>query len=659
MEGMPLYKSFAKWMAKKLHKKQKLMQSLRWYNRWGIEKMTPHEQVDYAGLLHDIGLSEKAITMLTDLLDKTALPHAYERRAHIYNELGREEEAIADLNEAIRLDSEPYIYWYTRAISHHDRGEFELAVRDFKEALNRREDSKASTYYELGNVYMKQGNFNEAEASYRQAAASPAKAIPHYFYRQAQALEQLNRVEDAHAVLLEGIQLQEQWHKLGDRGAAMLKERTNYSHAAVVSFIKGAQEDFQFRLYESKLLESKGELDRSLESIHKALLMNPDAAELQLRNGILLRQLDRFTESIEVLSQLKDNNPLWLPAYMELSTTYRMNSLYEEAIQVLQVAKQHFPEHTVIRFWLADAYREAEKPEQAREENQQIIDMEPGDPLNWKQRAELAIDADRYDEADEAYTKALQLKETADYYMRRSFSRYMVDRYEEAMMDIQSAVKLDESIMKLSKTAYALGELYIGMENWTLAEAEYSRALALEPNNAQLYDRRARCRFADDRLADALEDCSRGIQLDATNARLTWLRGLIHYRLDDYEAALIDSLTYSTLLPEDSQGHYNLGLIYNHLDRQDEAIASFTKVLAINPFEAQAYLERASLWYHHSFDRVRATDDLAQWLLYAGGEKAEVDRFTLLNDIRGFDDEMRERAKEQFLLVYGSSRYLS
>lgn len=106
------------------------------------------------------------------------------------------------------------------------------------------------------------------------------------------------------------------------------------------------------------------------------------------------------------------------------------------------------------------------------------------------------------------------------------------------------------------------------------------------------------------------------------NARLTWLRGLIQYRLDDHEAALVDSLAYAELLPEDSQGHYNLGLIYNHLDRYDEAIASFTKVIELNPFEAQAYLERASILYHHSFDRIRATDDLAQWLLYAGGETA-------------------------------------
>ncbi|MCD9021785.1 tetratricopeptide repeat protein [Cohnella silvisoli] len=654
-----MVKSFARWMAKRLHKQQKLQQSLRWYDRWGSDKMTADERVDYAGLLHDVGKSEQAVDVLTAMLQKVAHSHAYERRAHIYNELGKDEEAIADLNEAIRLDPGPYIYWYTRAISHHDRGEFDLAVQDFKEALKRREDSKASTYYELGNVYMKIGNFTEAEACYRQACANPDKAISHYYYRQAQALEQLNRLEDAQSVLLEGIKLQDRWAKLADRGAAMLKERTNYSHAAVASFIKGAQEEFGFRLYESRLFETRGELADSLASIDKALQFYPNAAELQLRKGNLLRQLERNKEAVEVLIRLKDNNPVWLPAYMELSTTYRMKRLYAEAVEVLQEAKKHFPSHTVVRFWLADAYREAGKAEEARKENEELTDMEPEDPLNWKQRAELAIDEEQYEEADKAYTQALQLDETADFFMRRSYSRYMADRYEEAMMDIQSAVKLDESLMKESKTAYALGELYVGMGNWELAEAEYSRALALEPDNSQIYDRRARCRFADDRLGDALEDCNRGLQLDPSNARLTWLRGLIQYRLDDHEAALIDSLTYSDLLPGDSQGHYNLGLIYNHLDRHDEAIAAFTKVIELNPFEAQAYLERASLWYHHSFDRVRATDDLAQWLLYAGGETLEGDRFELLNEVRGFDDEMRERAKEQFLLIYGNSRYLS
>lgn len=654
-----MYKSIAKWMARRLHAKQELQKSLRWYDRWGSKRMSTQELIDYAGLLHDHGKSEKAIKVLSELLDKDDQPHAFERRAHIYNEMGLEEEALSDLDQAIRLDPKPYIYWYTRAISHHDRGEFELSVNDFKQALTRREDSKASTYYELGNVYIKLGKYEEAVSCYSEAAANPSKAIPHYYYRQAQALQHLNRLSDAYEVLQGGINLHEEWAKLSDHGASLLKERTNYSLAAVASFIKGMQDDYGFRLYESKLLEAMGELVLSLAALDKAILMNIEAAELQLRKGNLLRQLERFTDSIEILKQLNEKNPLWLPAYMELSTSYRINEMYQEAIQTLEAAKEHFPDHTVVRFWLADAYRDGNILEKALVENRKLTEMEPGDPLNWKQCAEIAIDRDRYKEADTAYSKALELEENADYYMRRSFSRYMTDRYEEAIMDIQAAGKLDNSLIKQSKTAYALGELYVGMENWPLAEAEYSRAMALEPENSLIYDRRARCRFAAGRLTDALQDCNRGLHLDKTNARMIWLRGLIHYRLDDHEAALTDSLTYTSLLPKDSEGYYNLGLIYNHLDRHDDALSSFSKVIELSPFEAPAYLERASLWYHHSFDRMRATDDLTQWLLYAGGERSEGDRFALLNEVRGFDDEMRERAKEQFLLEYGNGKYLS
>jgi tetratricopeptide (TPR) repeat protein len=654
-----MYRTISKWMAKRLHIKQKLQQSLRWYDRWGMSKMNAAELIDYAGLLHESGKSEQAIAVLSALLVKNEIPHAYERRAHIYNELGKEEEALADLDEAIRLDSEPYIYWYTRAISHHDRGDYKLAVEDFKQALSRREDSKASTYYELGNVFMKMGSYKEAESSYYEATTNPDRAIPHYYYRRAQALEQLGRLEEAHSILLEGIKLQDNWLMLVDQGGAYLKERTNYSQAAVTSFIKGAKDEHGFRLYEAKLFEAMGELRRALDSLNMAISMSPDTAELQLRKGVLLRQLEQYTESIAILKAAIEKNPLWLPAYMELSTTYRLKEMYPELIETLLRAKEHFPGHTVVRFWLADAYRDGSMSEKALEENRELTEIEPEDPLNWKQCAEIAIDNDQFQDADVAYSKALKLEESADFYMRRSFSRYMTDRYEEAMMDIQAAVKLDDRLLKQSKTAYALGELYVGMENWSMAEAEYSRALALEPDNSLVYDRRARCRFAAERLKEALEDCNKGLALDSKNTRLIWLRGLIHYRLDDHEAALTDSLMYISQLPADYQGHYNLGLIYNHLDRHDDALASFSKVVELNPFEASAYLERASLWYHHYFDRAQAADDLAQWLLYAGGEASEGDRFALLNDIRGFDDEMRERAKQQFLLAYGSSRYLS
>jgi len=649
----------ARWMAKRLRQQRKLGQSIRWHERWGVDRMSLEERIDYAGLLHECGKSEQAVELLTALLKRKRYAQAYERRAHIYNEIGREEDAIADLDAAIELDPESYIVWYTRAISHNNRGNYELAVRDFLEVLHRREDSKASTHYELGNVYMKMGKYESAEASYASACSNAGKAIPHYYFRHAQALEMLERMDDARRTLSQAIELQQSWRAEERRGADQYRARTRYSPAAIDTFIQGAEEEYGFLVYESKLREAEGDLPGALDSIRQALDQYPGGADIQLRHGQLLRLLDRPQEAEEALERLVSDNPLWLPGYMELSALHRSQERPEETVRVLLEAKQRYPEHPVVRYWLADAYREAGRGEEALKENADLTELEPDDPLNWKQRAEILIDAAEYGDADEAYTQALLLEQSAECYMRRSYSRYMEDRYEEAMLDIQAAVELDESLLKESKTAYALAELYMGMGNHELADAEYSRALALEPDNPQIYDRRARCRFAAERWEAALEDCDRGLQLTGANPRLTWLRGLIQYRMEDLEGALLDIGAYTELVPDDAQGFYNLGHLYSHLDRHDEAIAAFTKTIELSPFDAQAYLERASLWYHQYFDRTRAVDDLAQWLLYAEPRAHDGDRFELLSEVRGFDDEMRERAKEQFLRVYGSSQYLS
>jgi len=506
-------------------------------------------------------------------------------------------------------------------------------------------------------IYLELGKEAEAIADLKEAIriSDRVQPVPHYYLRLALALEQSGRSDEALGTLREGRMPLEK--RLSPEALAVAI-RSEGAVADAATFIREAQTLFGFLLNEARMLENAGMPAEALAAIGKALALEPEAEELLLREGSLLRQLKRYPEAEEKLLRLKERRPDKLSVYMELSSVYRLQGMYGEAIAMLQDAKQRFADNRVVQYWLADVFREADRLEEALEENRALTELEPEDPLNWKQRAELAVEAARYTEADEAYTKVMALEESADHYMRRSFVRYLANRYEEAMMDMQAAFKLDESLLRESKTAYAMGELYAGMESWELADAAYARALALEPDNSQIYERRARTRMAAGRLAEALDDCSRGLQLDPNNARLMWLRGLVSFRLDDYDAALMDSLVYSRLVPNDPQGHYNLGVVYNRMNRHDEAIASFTKVLEINPFEAQAYLERASIWYHHAFDRGRAADDLAQWLLYAGGDKPVSDRFALLNDLRGFDDEMRERAKTQFLHSIGEQKYL-
>ncbi|MBW5448130.1 tetratricopeptide repeat protein [Cohnella sp. CFH 77786] len=619
------------------------------------------EMLENASLLQENGDIGKALETLNRMIEGGADAGGYERRARLLHQLGRDDEALADLDEAIRLDPEPFMYWYSRAILRNERGEYEAAAEDFREALRRKDDARSSTYFELGNVYLRLERFEDAETCFRLSCEAPDQVIPHFFYRRAQALEALNRAEEALPILMEAIRLNDLWKTAADKGASEIRRRTRYSSEAVKSILHITEEEFGFRLYLSKLYERLGNHQDAIEAVEEALPDYPDAAELQLRRGTALRNLGRLAESENLLKDIQNRNPSWLPVSLELCATLRQQEKFAEAVAVLRETKARFPDNMVVRYWLADVLREAERGEEAIAENRILTELEPNDPLNWKQQGELAIDADRFEEADYAYTRALQLDDKADYYMRRSFARYMDDRYEDALLDIQSAMERDIGLQHDSKTAYALAELFVGMENWELAEMEYSRAIATDPENPQIYDRRARCRAAAEKWTDAVDDCNRGLALDGSNAKLLWLRGYLHFKMDEYDSALRDTLTYAKLRPEDPKGHYNLGLVYKKLYRYDEAIGSFTKAMELNPFEPQTYLERASIWYHHAFDRIRAADDLAQWMIYTGsaeGEDAQ-DKLSLLAELPGFDDELRERAMEQFRTVIDSSRYLS
>lgn len=657
---MRIRSTWARWMAVRMRKRGRLDRAFDWYRRLGEARMYPQERVAYAELLHDLGFTDRALLSLSGVLAAYRLPEAYARRAFIYNDIGKVREAIADLNEAVRLDPAPAIYWYTRAICYSSLGEFGQAVRQMREAIARSDvDSRSSSYYELGCIYLRMERCEEAAEAFRQAIAASGHDVPLHRFRLAEALEGAGREVEALEEVQRAAASQSLLKRQSDQGERRLRSCIPYSETAIRTLMGIIDAEYGFRMKEAQLLERAGRREEALEAIDKGLADYPEADDLLLRRGALLRELGRMDESAAVLEPLHRRTPERLAVSMELCATLRKQARWPEAIATLKAALSLYPEHTVVRYWLVDVFREAKMADEAWAASVELTEMEPEDPLNWKQKAEVAIDRGRFGEADEAYTRVLALDDSADGYMRRSYARFAAERYEDAMLDLQSAMQRDESLREESKTAYAMAELYWGMGNRELADEEYGRAIRLEPDNPHLFERRAHCRIALQRPEDALRDCRSGLAIDPGNVRLLWLQCFIHRRLDDPESALAATLDYVRKVPDDHQGHHLLATIYSELGLYDDAIRSINRALELSPFEAQLYLERATLFYHQLFDRNRAAEDLAQWLLYAAAERPEDDRFAQLGELEGFDDEMREKAMEKFLNGYGASRYLS
>ena len=61
--------------------------------------------------------------------------NAYNNRGNAYYGLGRHERAIEDYDEAISLDPQSADAYYNRGVARYDLGRYELAVKDYDEAI--------------------------------------------------------------------------------------------------------------------------------------------------------------------------------------------------------------------------------------------------------------------------------------------------------------------------------------------------------------------------------------------------------------------------------------------------------------------------------------------------------------------------------------------
>lgn len=90
------------------------------------------------------------------------LAWAYNNRCKAYNDKGEHDRAIADCDEAVRLDPNSAAVYYNRAIAYDDKGDHAHAITDYSEAIWL--DAKfALAYYRRGLAEQTMGDWVDAE----------------------------------------------------------------------------------------------------------------------------------------------------------------------------------------------------------------------------------------------------------------------------------------------------------------------------------------------------------------------------------------------------------------------------------------------------------------------------------------------------------------
>jgi TolB-like protein/DNA-binding winged helix-turn-helix (wHTH) protein/lipoprotein NlpI len=152
---------------------------------------------------------------------------------------------------------------------------------------------------------------------------------------------------------------------------------------------------------------------------------------------------------------------------------------------------------------------------------------------------------------------------------------------------------------------------YFGDWDWSAAEREFARAIALDPNDAATRRWHALFLSAMGRHATAAEEVQRAIALDPVSISAFDAAGAVWSNARRFDRVLEQARRIAELAPEDPRGFLHFAIGYLHQDRFAEAIASLEQGMAAVG-RAPAFLCVLAVAQHRAGQAAAARETLAE-----------------------------------------------
>lgn len=152
------------------------------------------------------------------------------------------------------------------------------------------------------------------------------------------------------------------------------------------------------------------------------------------------------------------------------------------------------------------------------------------------------------------------------------FGNFPSDKYLPIVIEnAEKSLELDDQI---AESHLAIGRVMLHFE-WNIRDAmvAFKKALAINPNNAEIHVQLGFCYGFLDRFEEAMEHAAIAERLDPISIlNLSYLVAIPHFA-EDYEVMLTIAKKMIDLEPNYFDGHASAGIAYFHLGRYSEAIS--------------------------------------------------------------------------------------
>ncbi|MEG5034184.1 tetratricopeptide repeat protein [Microcoleus sp. AT3-D2] len=365
-------------------------------------------------------------------------------------------------------------------------------------------------------------------------------------------------------------------------------------------------------LEKARCLHNLKRYDEALESLDRAIELNPNDRAAWVIQGNVLDNLKRYEEALASFDRAieldANSQKIWVVRGYVLNALKR----YEEALASFDRALEFDDNSQYICFLRGNVLNQLKRYEEALGAYDRVLEFDDNIQYIWFLRGNVLNQLKRYEEALVSFDRAIELDPNdLDIWTLRGNVLYNLKRYDEALESYERATELDVNYQPAwANRGYVLNNL----KRYEEALAAYDLALESDTNDAWAWAHRGNVLYNLKRYNEALTSYDRAIELECDDRLVWFIRGYLLNSLKRYDEALA-SLDRAIELEYDNLFVWALrGDLLNRIKRYDEALASLNRVLELgNPSSSVFFnVVIAILGLNHWDEGIAALDDAFQ-----------------------------------------------
>lgn len=417
------------------------------------------------------GSSNDAMFGSVSLLVAESVASIYVGRGRCFQLQEQHEKAIEDFSRAIessasssldlkKTNSELVVStrcqaFVLRASSYVSIKRADLAFEDY-EAASFIDDRNPSIYTGRANLYMIMQQFEAALQNCELALSLDSNEFYAYHY-MGMIYAQINRNDEAIRAFDRALELMVHYDTLILRGKA--HNSAGNSQQALEDFSRAIILEPDTALAygnRAALFAQVGKLEKAIEDCSMWIQRSDAVSALSAyqARGVWQAQLKNYNAAIADFTHVIESDPTHILAYSSRGTAYSHMGRHEESISDWLSVSELRPKWTKPFWCIADEYVSMKEFASAINFYSEAIKCDPENVTTYQQRAHAYAKIDLYEQAIVDLNSALQLEKSRSLYEERAYLYTRLEQYNRAISDMNNAIAFDvKNVVNYEKRA--------------------------------------------------------------------------------------------------------------------------------------------------------------------------------------------------------------